>query len=87
MFGKSQELQEKCNLILVAGKLRVEETEDYEEAEEIKKLYAIIDQYNLHAKIRWLGVRLSKSLSGEIYRVIADTQGIFVQPALFESLI
>lgn len=85
LFGKSQELQEKCNLILVAGKLRVEETEDYEEAEEIKKLYAIIDQYNLHGKIRWLGVRLSKSLSGEIYRVIADGQGIFVQPALFEA--
>ncbi|MEO6860633.1 MAG: sucrose synthase, partial [Microcoleus sp.] len=85
LFGKSQELQEKCNLILVAGKLRVEETEDYEEAEEIKKLYTIIDQYNLHGKIRWLGVRLSKSLSGEIYRVIADGQGIFVQPALFEA--
>ncbi|MEG4851666.1 sucrose synthase [Microcoleus sp. B5-D4] len=85
LFGKSQELQEKCNLILVAGKLRVEETDDYEEAEEIKKLYAIIDQYNLHGKIRWLGVRLSKSLSGEIYRVIADAQGIFVQPALFEA--
>ncbi|MEG4494825.1 sucrose synthase [Microcoleus sp. D3_18_C4] len=85
LFGTSQELQEKCNLILVAGKLRVEETDDYEEAEEIKKLYAIIDQYNLHGKIRWLGVRLSKSLSGEIYRVIADTQGIFVQPALFEA--
>ena len=85
LFGKSKELQEKCNLILVAGKLRVEETEDYEEAEEIKKLYAIIEQYNLHGKIRWLGVRLSKSLSGEIYRVIADGQGIFVQPALFEA--
>ncbi|MFS8119864.1 MAG: sucrose synthase, partial [Microcoleus sp.] len=85
LFGKSQELQQKCNLILVAGKLRVEETEDYEEAEEIKKLYEIIDQYNLHGKIRWLGVRLSKSLSGEIYRVIADGQGIFVQPALFEA--
>jgi len=85
LFGKSHELQEKCNLILVAGKLLVEETDDYEEAEEIKKLYAIIDQYNLHGKIRWLGVRLSKSLSGEIYRVIADSQGIFVQPALFEA--
>jgi sucrose synthase len=85
LFGKSQELQEKCNLILVAGKLLVEETDDYEEAEEIKKLYAIIDQYNLHGKIRWLGVRLSKSLCGEIYRVIADRQGIFVQPALFEA--
>ncbi|MBD2448155.1 sucrose synthase [Nostoc sp. FACHB-152] len=84
-FGQSKELQEHCNLILVAGKLRTEETTDNEERDEIIKLYHIIDEYNLHGKIRWLGVRLSKSDSGEIYRVIADHKGIFVQPALFEA--
>jgi len=84
-FGKSAALQEHCNLILVAGKLRVEESDDNEERDEIVKLYRIIDEYNLHGKIRWLGVRLSKTDSGEIYRVIADRQGIFVQPALFEA--
>jgi sucrose synthase len=84
-FGQSQELQEHCNLILVAGKLRVEESGDNEERDEIVKLYRIIEQYNLHGKIRWLGVRLSKTDSGEIYRVIAEHQGIFVQPALFEA--
>lgn len=84
-FGKSQELQEHCNLILVAGKLRVEESGDNEERDEIIKLYQIIEQYNLYGKIRWLGIRLSKSDSGEIYRVIADRKGVFVQPALFEA--
>ncbi len=84
-FGKSETLQERCNLILVAGKLRVEESGDNEERDEITKLYQIIDQYNLHGKFRWLGVRLSKTESGEIYRAIADHQGIFVQPALFEA--
>ncbi|MEW5861877.1 MAG: sucrose synthase, partial [Cyanobacteriota bacterium] len=84
-FGKSKELQERCNLILVAGKLRVEESEDNEEKDEIVKLYQIIDEYNLHGKIRWLGVRLAKAESGEIYRVIADHRGVFVQPALFEA--
>jgi sucrose synthase len=84
-FGKSEALQERCNLILVAGKLRSEETSDHEEASEIQKLYEIIDRYHLHGKIRWLGVRLSKSDSGEVYRVISDRQGIFVQPALFEA--
>lgn len=84
-FGKSEALQEHCNLILVAGKLRVEESGDNEERDEIIKLYQIIDQYNLHGKFRWLGVRLSKTESGEIYRVIADHKGIFVQPALFEA--
>ncbi|HEY9801884.1 MAG TPA: sucrose synthase [Leptolyngbyaceae cyanobacterium] len=84
-FGQSKDLQEHCNLILVAGKLRVEESGDNEERDEIVKLYHIIEEYNLHGKIRWLGVRLSKNDSGEIYRVIADRQGIFVQPALFEA--
>jgi len=84
-FGQSKELQEHCNLILIAGKLRVEESDDNEEKDEIVRLYRIIDEYNLHGKIRWLGVRLSKNDSGEVYRVIADHQGIFVQPALFEA--
>ncbi|NJK51185.1 sucrose synthase [Candidatus Gracilibacteria bacterium] len=84
-FGRCEELKERCNLILVAGKLSVSESTDGEEREEIEKLYRLIDQYNLHGKIRWLGVRLPKSDSGEIYRVIADRQGIFVQPALFEA--
>ncbi|WP_414578010.1 sucrose synthase [Anabaena sp. CCY 9402-a] len=84
-FGKSKELQEHCNLILIAGKLRVEESDDNEERDEIVKLYHTIDEYNLHGKIRWLGVRLSKTDSGEVYRVIADHEGIFVQPALFEA--
>jgi sucrose synthase len=84
-FGKSKELQERCNLILVAGKLRTEDSTDHEEISEIQKMYQTIDEYNLYGKIRWLGVRLSKGDTGEIYRVIADRQGIFVQPALFEA--
>jgi sucrose synthase len=84
-FGLSKDLQEHCNLILVAGKLSAHESGDAEERDEIEKLYRLIDQYDLHGKIRWLGVRLPKSDSGEIYRVIADRRGVFVQPALFEA--
>lgn len=84
-YGKSEALQSRCNLILVAGKIRVDDSADYEEISEIEKLYEIIDRYNLKGKIRWLGVRLPKGDTGEVYRVIADRQGIFVQPALFEA--
>lgn len=84
-YGKSKELQERTNLILIAGKLKTEDSTDHEEISEIEKLYQIIDQYDLHGKIRWLGVRLPKNDTGEVYRVIADRQGIFVQPALFEA--
>jgi sucrose synthase len=84
-FGRSKSLQESCNLILIAGKLRAEDSGDREEIDEIEKLYHLIEQYHLHGKIRWLGIRLSKAESGEIYRLIADRRGIFVQPALFEA--
>lgn len=84
-FGQNQQLQQQCNLILVTGKLHAEESKDNEEREEIIKLYQIIEKYNLQGKIRWLGVHFSKTDSGEIYRVIAERQGIFVQPALFEA--
>jgi len=84
-FGRSPELQQRCNLILVAGKLSTAESTDSEERAEIEKLYRIIDQYDLHGKIRWLGVRLPKTDNGEVYRAIADREGIFVQPALFEA--
>ncbi len=84
-FGLSPELQERCNLILIAGKIHDSDSTDNEERAEIEKMYRIIDQYNLHGKIRWLGIRLPKTDSGEIYRVIADRRGVFVQPALFEA--
>ena len=84
-FGQSAELQAQFNLILVAGKLRTEDSTDHEEINEIERLYQIIDQYNLHGKFRWLGVRFPTSDAGEVYRVIADRQGVFVQPALFEA--
>lgn len=84
-FGQSPELQEHCNLILIAGKLREDESDDAEEIAEMRKLYEAIERYNLHGKFRWLGVRLPKGDSGEVYRIIADRRGIFVQPALFEA--
>ncbi|MGA1264369.1 MAG: sucrose synthase [Prochlorothrix sp.] len=84
-FGRSPQLQEHCNLILIAGKISTAGSNDHEEIAEIEKLYRLIDQYQLQGKIRWLGVRLPKEDSGEVYRIIADRQGVFVQPALFEA--
>jgi sucrose synthase len=85
-FGESTELQEKANLIIVAGKTDSSLSTDIEEMEQIDLMHSIINEYNLFNKIRWIGRLFRKDQSGEIYRVIADYKGIFVQPALFEGL-
>ena len=48
-------------------------------------MHHLIEKYNLHNKIRWIGKLFRKDQTGEVYRLIADHGGIFVQPALFEG--
>ncbi|MBD2343144.1 sucrose synthase [Anabaena subtropica] len=84
-FGKSQELQERCNLILLTSKLNLDETTNPEEAREIQKLHDIINHYQLHGHIRWLGLRLPNTEVGEAYRLVADYRGIYIHFALFEA--
>ncbi len=84
-FGKSQALQEKCNLILLTSKLHPREANNSEEAREIERIHEIIDRYDLHDRIRWVGMRLPSPELGEAYRVIADRGGMFIHFALFEA--
>ncbi|MEH2287111.1 sucrose synthase [Nostoc sp.] len=84
-FGKSQALQERCNLILLTSKLHQHEAINSEEAEEIQKLHDIIEQYHLYGKIRWVGMRIPSNELGEAYRVVADCQGIYIHFARFEA--
>ncbi|MGD9279779.1 MAG: sucrose synthase [Desulfobacterales bacterium] len=83
-FGMSKTLQRSCNLIFAAGTIHVEDSSDSEERNEITKAYDLIESYNLHGKLRWLP-SITKLDTGEVYRIIADHGGIFVQPALFEA--
>jgi sucrose synthase len=83
-FGMSKPLRKTCNLIFSAGSIRVEDSRDREEEQEIRKAYGLIDQYKLQGSIRWLPT-MKRSETGEAYRIMADRGGIFVQPALFEA--
>jgi sucrose synthase len=84
-FGRSTELQERCNLIIIAGKIKSDLASDDEEKDEIKRMYELIAKYKLKDKIRWLGMHLPKEDTGEVYRIIADHKGFFIQPAIFEG--
>jgi sucrose synthase len=35
--------------------------------------------------VRWVGFQTDRNLVGELYRMVADHRGAFVQPALFEA--
>ncbi|MFP4522205.1 MAG: sucrose synthase [Fibrobacterota bacterium] len=83
-FGMSPSLRQDYNLIFAAGTTKIEESKDIEEQKEIQKAYNLIEKYNLHGTIRWLP-SISKIDTGEVYRIIADKKGVFVQPALFEA--
>lgn len=84
-YGASQRLRSLANLVIVGGKIDPQHSSDHEEQEQIQRMHQLMDQYQLDTQVRWLGMRLDKNLAGELYRYIADKQGIFVQPALFEA--
>lgn len=83
-FGMSASLRERCNLIVAAGTIHEHQSQDREEQEEIRRVYGLMDQYALHGHMRWLP-SINKLDTGEVYRIIADRGGVFVQPALFEA--
>lgn len=84
-YGRSPRLRGLANLVIVGGYIEPEQSGDHEEQAQIREMHALMDKYELDHEVRWLGMRLDKNLTGELYRYIADKRGIFVQPALFEA--
>ncbi|XP_061996660.1 sucrose synthase [Rosa rugosa] len=83
-YGKNKKLRELVNLVVVAGDRR-KESQDNEEKAELKKMYELIDTYKLNGQFRWISSQMNRVRNGELYRVIADSKGAFVQPAVYEA--
>ncbi len=83
-FGLSDQTRERCNLVFAAGYTDPERSGDREEKEQITLAHELINRYGLHGHVRWLP-SINKIDTGEVYRIMADHNGIFVQPALFEA--
>lgn len=84
-YAKHEDLRRRANLLVVAGHVRAEHSQDAEERAQIGRMHALFDEHGLDDCVRWLGVRLDKQFTGELYRCVADRRGAFVQPALFEA--
>ena len=85
LFGNNQDLQERANLLVIGGHINPEHSNDAEEVDQIHQMHHLFETFNLEKNVRWLGMHLSKQITGELYRCVADRQGVFVQPALFEA--
>lgn len=84
-FAQCPPLSEAANLLVIGGHIDPAASTDGEERAEIDHMHAIMNEYKLEGRMRWLGIRLEKNLAGELYRHVADKRGIFVQPARFEA--
>ncbi|EIC19712.1 sucrose synthase [Thiorhodovibrio frisius] len=84
-YARAPELRNRVNLVVVAGHVDGNASGDDEEREQIDYIHYLMNTHGLDGQVRWLGVHLDKFLAGEFYRCIADHQGAFVQPALFEA--
>ncbi|ALP54276.1 sucrose synthase [Candidatus Tenderia electrophaga] len=84
-YGGSERLRRAVNLVVVAGYTDADKSDDEEERAQVARMHQLFDEHGLDGQVRWLGVRLDKKMSGEFYRCVADRQGAFVQPALFEA--
>lgn len=84
-YGCSERLRRQVNLLVIGGMIDAGQSDDSEEQEQIGLMHELFERHNLDGQVRWLGVRLEKSLTGELYRFLADRRGAFVQPAFFEA--
>jgi len=84
-YAENERLREAANLLVVSGYVDPARSRDSEERQQIETMHELMNRHQLDGQMRWLGVQLERNLAGELYRYVADTRGVFVQPALFEA--
>nr|AEN71105.1 sucrose synthase SusA1 [Gossypium lobatum] len=85
LYAKNNKLRELANLVVVAGYIDVKKSKDREEIAEIEKMHDLMKDYKLDGQFRWIAAQTNRARNGELYRYIADSKGIFVQPAFYEA--
>jgi sucrose synthase len=83
-FGRSERLREAANLLLVTGAIHPDLSADDEERAQIVRVHELMNEYGLDSQMRWV-TNSDRVIGGELYRIVADRRGAFVQPALFEA--
>ncbi|MFC1771171.1 sucrose synthase [Candidatus Margulisiibacteriota bacterium] len=87
LFATNQDLRKIANLIIISDKIDIKQSQYEEEQHEIEKIYKLIEEHDLKKDFRWvaIGATASRDELAEVYRIMAERKGVFVQPALFEA--
>ena len=84
-YAQNPELRKTAKLLIIGGHINFQDSRDLEEQDQIHRMHGLMDTYGLDSDLCWLGLQADKNLAGEIYRVVADSRGVFVQPAGYEA--
>ncbi len=82
-FGESPELQQKSNLVIVAGNRDDLRELDSGPKSVLQDILYLIDLYDLYGKVAYPKSHLPEEIS-QFYQLAAFTHGVFINPALTE---
>jgi sucrose-phosphate synthase len=84
-YGSDKELQEKANLAIFAGIRKDIQKMDEAEKEVLTEILLLMDKYNLYGKMAIPKTHDFQDEVPELYRTVAETQGVFVNSAFNEN--
>jgi len=82
-FGESPELQAMANLVIIAGNREDIREMDAGSQSVLSEILILIDCYDLYGKVAYPKQHRADEVA-VIYRIVADSRGVFVNPALTE---
>lgn len=83
-YGEDKELQKKANLAIFAGIREDIQTMEDNEREVLTEILLLMDKYNLYGKMAIPKKHDSELEVPELYRIAAESGGVFVNAALTE---
>lgn len=83
-FGKDKNLREKANLAIFAGIRTDIQVMPDNEREVLTEILLLMDKYNLYGRMAIPKRHDTQNEVPELYRIAADTKGVFVNAALTE---
>ncbi|MHB1686403.1 MAG: HAD-IIB family hydrolase [Ignavibacteriaceae bacterium] len=83
-YGEDKELQRKANLAIFAGIRKDIQTMEENEKEVLTEILLLMDKYDLYGKLAIPKRHDSEHEVPELYRIAAETGGVFVNPAYTE---